>query len=198
MDRSALWISYLDPRLRKMKHLNNVERNIQADVVIETVRLAEESVEKNIIKIKNEDEDSTKTKKKHSRFSAIYDSPQRHGRNTTGNDAIEGKSEARTIELTRAAQLELANYLGLPTSTQDPLYWWKRNSHLFSMLARTARKWLCVNATSTASERVFTGCGIALSAKRSSMNGSPLKSQIMIRQNMKGLNITVDDLMNAI
>jgi len=64
MDRSVLWISYLDPRLRKMKHLNNVERNIaQADVVIETVRLAEESAEKNIIKIENEDEDSTKTKK---------------------------------------------------------------------------------------------------------------------------------------
>ena len=102
------------------------------------------------------------------------------------------------IELTRAAQLELANYLSLPTSTQDPLYWWKKNSHLFPMLACTARKWLCINATSTASERVFLGCGLALSAKRSSMNGSTLKSQIMIRQNMKGLNITVDDLMNAI
>ena len=93
---------------------------------------------------------------------------------------------------------ELANYLSLPTTTQDPLYWWKSNRHLFPMLARTARKWLCVNATSTASERVFSGCGIALSAKRSSMNGSTLKSQIMIRQNMKGLNITVDDLMNTI
>ena len=200
MDRSVLWISYLDPRLRKMKHLNNVERNIaQADVVMETVRLAEESAEKNIIKIENEDEDPTKIMKKRSRFSTIYDSPQRQGQNTTGNDAtIEGKSEARTIELIRAAQLELANYLSLPTSTQDPLYWWKKNSHLFPMLACTARKWLCINATSTASERVFLGCGLALSAKRSSMNGSPLKSQIMIRQNMKGLNITVDDLMNAI
>ena len=54
MDRSVLWISYLDPRLRKMKHLNDVERNTaQADVVIETVRLAEESAVTNIIKVEN-------------------------------------------------------------------------------------------------------------------------------------------------
>jgi len=49
-------------RLRKMKHLNDVERNTaQADVVIETVRLAEESAVTNIIKVENEDEDSTNT-----------------------------------------------------------------------------------------------------------------------------------------
>jgi len=42
------------PRLRKMKHLNDVERNTaQADVVIETVRLAEESAVTNIIKVEN-------------------------------------------------------------------------------------------------------------------------------------------------
>ena len=90
---------------------------VRADVVIETVRLAEESAVTNIIKVENEDEDSTKIMKKHSRFSTIYDSPQRQGQ-YTGNDATsEGRSEARTIELTRAAQLELANYLSLPTGS---------------------------------------------------------------------------------
>jgi hypothetical protein len=40
--------------------------------------------------------------------------------------------------------------------------WWRENKHLYLNIAWTAHKWLCVPATSTPSERVFSNCGVAL------------------------------------
>ena len=48
-----------------------------------------------------------------------------------------------------------------------PMDWWKIHRHQFPHIAQLARKWLCVTATSTPSKRVFSDCGLALTAKRS-------------------------------
>ena len=48
----------------------------------------------------------------------------------------------------------------------DPLIWWKTNAGSFKCLAILARKYLCVAATSVASERVFSTSGNIVSAKR--------------------------------
>jgi len=48
-----------------------------------------------------------------------------------------------------------------------PMDWCKVHRHQFPCIAQLARKWLCVTATSTPSERVFSNCGSALKAKRS-------------------------------
>jgi hypothetical protein len=41
----------------------------------------------------------------------------------------------------------------------DPLVWWRGMKDRFPRVARAARKWLSVTATSTPSERVFSICG---------------------------------------
>jgi hAT family C-terminal dimerisation region len=98
-------------------------------------------------------------------------------------------------------KLEFANYLNNPSPlahNQCPLGWWRDNRHLYPNLARTAQKWLCVCATSAPSEHFFSNCGVALTAKRSKLNGSCLKSQILFKNNMKGLTLTVDDIINTL
>ena len=74
------------------------------------------------------------------------------------------------------------------------LDWWRVNKHQFPHIAVLARKWLCVTATSTPSERVFSDCGLGLTAKRSRLKGYVLRDQVMIRRNACCVNITQDDI----
>ena len=53
---------------------------------------------------------------------------------------------------------ELLQYLAdkPPSRDNQPLLWWKTNEHWFSRLTKVARSWLCIPATSTPSERLFS------------------------------------------
>ena len=59
----------------------------------------------------------------------------------------------------------------------DPLMWWKAKRFNFPNVARVARKWLSVPATSTPSKRVFSICGLVDTAKRSSLLGESIQKQ---------------------
>lgn len=45
---------------------------------------------------------------------------------------------------------------------QDPLDWWRENRANFPRLAILAQKFLCVPATSVASERFFSAAGLIM------------------------------------
>jgi hypothetical protein len=55
-------------------------------------------------------------------------------------------------------------------------------------------KWLWVTALSTPSERVFSYCGLALTAKSSRLKGEALQDQVMIRRNTKCIQVTYNDI----
>lgn len=88
-------------------------------------------------------------------------------------------SDDNQIELRKEhIQLEICCYLCFKSivvsSKEDPLQWWNKKRSLFSNFARTARKWLSVCSSLTDLERVFSFCGVALSAESSKMRGSTL------------------------
>jgi len=66
---------------------------------------------------------------------------------------------------------EIERYLVMAQiqSDQDPLKWWDVNKSQFPILAQLARKYLSIQATSGASERVFSDAGLIMSAKRTRM-----------------------------
>ncbi len=87
----------------------------------------------------------------------------------------------------------------LPTyHTSRILYCGRKKTNTCIHVWLSARRWLCVCATSTLSEHVLSNCGVASTAKRSKLNGSCLKSQIRIQNNMKGVCLTVDNIMNTL
>ena len=87
-----------------------------------------------------------------------------------GKQEFNQKREAeKKLLRQKSANREVENYLDLGVikvpSDVIPMDWWKVQNHQFPRIAKLARKWLCVTATSTPSERVFSNCGLALTAK---------------------------------
>ena len=66
---------------------------------------------------------------------------------------------------------------------QDPLKWWDVNKGQFPILAQLARKYLSIQATSGASERVFSDAGLIMSAKRTSMKEDLFEALIFLKRN---------------
>ena len=52
----------------------------------------------------------------------------------------------------------------------SPIVWWKENSSRFKTLAKLARKYLCIPATSVPSERLFSTAGCVVTARRACLD----------------------------
>ncbi len=80
---------------------------------------------------------------------------------------------------------ELVGYHQLPEIPlhSDPLVWWNEKKEQFPVLARLARKYLAVSATSTASERLFSDAGNILTNKRTRMKPKLFKKIMFLKRN---------------
>ena len=58
----------------------------------------------------------------------------------------------------------------------NPLVWWQQNENRFSHIAKMARQYLGVPATSASVERVFSGVGLTFADLRKNMKDSTLES----------------------
>jgi len=76
-----------------------------------------------------------------------------------------------------------------------PMDWWKVYRHQLPCIAQLSRKWLCVTATSTPSERVFSDCRLALTAKHSRLKDNVQGFHMMFFRNAHCLTITDADVL---
>ena len=60
----------------------------------------------------------------------------------------------------------------------DPLKWWRVHASTYPVLAMLAKKYLCIPASSSASERVFSTSGNIASKKQSCLK--PLKVNMLV------------------
>ncbi len=68
--------------------------------------------------------------------------------------------------------------------SEDPLVWWEMNGKRFPRLAPLAREVLCVPATSTPSERVFSTSGLVVDQRRSLMTPKLVDALVFLHRNM--------------
>lgn len=74
-----------------------------------------------------------------------------------------------TVSLESAIRKEVSLYASLPTLSQteeDPLMWWRLHQSSFPNLSKLAKKFLCIQATSVPSERLFSAAGNIVTTKR--------------------------------
>ena len=67
----------------------------------------------------------------------------------------------------------------------DPLGWWKTKKSDYPTLATLARKYLCVPATSTQAERVFSWMGFLLNKRRLCLSGDSVNMQLFLKDNLE-------------
>ena len=82
--------------------------------------------------------------------------------------------------------IELQNYLSTPMldAEEEPQPWWKRNEKKYPMLAIMARKYLCVCATSSASECLFSSSGQIVTSLRAHLNPNKVDMLVFLSNNL--------------
>lgn len=72
-----------------------------------------------------------------------------------------------------------------PAGLQDnPLSWWRENENNYPLLARLAKRYLCVPGSSVASERVFSTAGDIITAKRSCLTPAHVNELLFLQKNL--------------
>ncbi|XDV29576.1 hypothetical protein PO909_032683 [Leuciscus waleckii] len=101
---------------------------------------------------------------------------------------LKRKSDTVTVNLTIPEMVvsEISTYAQESPihAEQDPLAWWKENQSRFPLLAKVAKKYLCVCATSCASERVFSTMGNIVSPTRSHLKPEMVNMLGFLAKNM--------------
>ena len=72
----------------------------------------------------------------------------------------------------------------IPLTASDPLKWWNNNKHKFPLVARLARKYLAMQASAAASERVWSLAGNVETKKRMALTPEKLDKILFIKCNM--------------
>jgi hypothetical protein len=81
------------------------------------------------------------------------------------------------------------SYCGsFPAKIKDILKFWEENKLKFPLLFELSCKYLCISATSCASERVFSKAGEIVSAKRSKLKPKHVNNLIFLNKNYPKLN----------
>ena len=86
---------------------------------------------------------------------------------------------------------EVTNYLSLPLAleTENPLDWWRMHSQNFPKLAKFARKYLAIPATSVSSERLFSDAGNLISTKRTNLDTKLAGQMLFLKRNIKTMKV---------
>ena len=81
---------------------------------------------------------------------------------------------------------EISHYLTSNVRNDDnPFKWWNDNKDSFPILAKLAKKYLCVSATSIASERLFSDIGNIITAKRTNLKPERISRMVFLKRNSK-------------
>ena len=81
-------------------------------------------------------------------------------------------------------QDEVHSYDSEPASNSN-LSWWKNYEHKNSKLARLAKKYLCILASSVSSERIFSLAGNIINKKRCRLSPDMVDMLVFLNKNRK-------------
>ncbi|KAG2467642.1 ZBED1 protein, partial [Polypterus senegalus] len=95
-----------------------------------------------------------------------------------------GSSKPTLLE---QVQEEVSKYRasGCLSLEADPLLWWKGHEATYPHIAKLAKRYLCIPATSVASERVFSTAGDIVTATRSVLSAENVDKLIFLAKNFK-------------
>ena len=107
------------------------------------------------------------------------------GKQPTALDILLGDEQADSADESDPTLYEVDSYLQdrVLNREESPLVWWKANQHRFPQVAQIARKYLCVPATSTPAERVFSTAGLTVTRLRSCLSPEHVNMLVFLNKN---------------
>lgn len=97
-------------------------------------------------------------------------------------DYLLGNSYSETSVITPVEEFENFRREAPSHSDENVLSWWKARHHQYSTLAKLAKQYLCIPATSVPAERVFSTAGLIVSKLRASLKAETVD---MLNKNLK-------------
>jgi len=87
-----------------------------------------------------------------------------------------------TLPRTNNIRDELTKYLALPLEDHiDPLLWWNVQQREYPILSQIARDYLCIQATSVASEQAFSVAGQTISSLRNRLEAETARATLCLK-----------------
>ncbi|KAM8766859.1 E3 SUMO-protein ligase ZBED1-like [Acanthopagrus schlegelii] len=162
---TILLAAALDPRFRKLRFLAAGEV-LKVQSAVQAMALAAKQ------------QVGQPTASKHgANNSTAQDTPTAgHAKNMTSfldsDSTTSDEEQDEEQQLLQTVHQEVLMYFGEhPLSKKEnPLTWWEKNAARYPTLAELARSLLCIPATSTPSERLFSAAGNIVSKKRASLS----------------------------
>ena len=92
-----------------------------------------------------------------------------------------------TMTVPEKLESEIDHYIKSPVadSESDPLQWWKINYVHYPFLAKIAKKYLSISATSCPSERPFSSSGKIVSTLRNNLKPEKVNMLVFLSKNIK-------------
>ena len=154
--------SFVDPRFKSLPFLDEEEAEyVHDDALLEMMKYISPDPEVEEETTSNEPEE--------------IEPPPKKAKTAIGKllGGVYGKSIGKKrMSIREKAEKELRRYLEEPVLDIDDnvLEWWKKNHTLFPSISVTARQLMCIPATSTPSERLFSKAGNIITKKRASLD----------------------------
>jgi len=200
LEKVFSWASMLDPRLRKLNHLSEEERE-QAKESLLSEMIALNDASGAAKAQQSEDEKLMANDKRRpfpDMFGDVFDDPG----DEQGHDVNPVKEEEPGVPLVRqAAQNELISYLASPSVAKNspPLQWWQANGQHYPMLGRVARKWFSVViGTWSPNDRVFSDCGLVSAFRDPTLtnvnNSEEFELQLQLNAKLSSIKPSIDEI----
>ena len=99
---------------------------------------------------------------------------------------MQDKSAQPTEDKTLRVSKEVERYLQAPQqdSADDPLVWWKGIAASYPALSKLSKKYLCISATSSSSERIFSTAGNVVTEKKSLLKPENVDMLVFLAKNL--------------
>lgn len=97
------------------------------------------------------------------------------------NEEVASK-EDQDVQVVRS-EVQLYFKEATVSKKDDPLKWWSENEGRFPALSKLAKSFLCIPATSTPSERIFSTAGNICSQKRASLSAEHVEKLTFLAMN---------------
>ena len=173
--------TFLDPRFKHYKDDDQKKKEIEELVKLEVLQIAGTVETASEIQVINNDEGPVAKKSRLGKFLG-----KKYGIGVMHTDSSSGTNSVTRLTPLEKANNELLMYLQYPQLEVEecPLNWWKKEYIHLPMLSSLAQKFLCICATSVASERTFSTGGNIVTSKRNCLKPHVVDQLVFLAQNL--------------